>query len=104
MTDRDGVPRTTEAERQRAHAVHSMDDETRLHAGGDETDLAQGAGGDLHRPAAGDRGGDVLGDEAQDDDTVDGDERTEPDMAGGGRVDSPDAADADLAQDGRESS
>ncbi|HSI93210.1 MAG TPA: hypothetical protein VK925_06885 [Jiangellaceae bacterium] len=103
MSDRDGVPRTTEAERQRAQAVHSMDDVTRMHAGGDETDLAQGAGGDLYRPAAGDRGGDVLGDEAQDD-TADVDERTEQDMAGGGRVDSPDAADADLAQEGRESS
>jgi hypothetical protein len=99
MTDREDIPRTTEAERERAQAVHSLPDETRMHAGGDETDLVQGAGGDLHRPAAGDRGGDIS-DDAR---TAAEDERAEQDMAGGGRVDSPDAADADLAREGGDS-
>lgn len=99
MTDREDVPRTTEAERERAQAVHSLPDETRVHAGGDETDLVQGASGDLHRPAARDQGGDIS-DDAR---TAAEDERAEQDMAGGGRVDDPDAADADLAQDGRDS-
>jgi hypothetical protein len=68
MTERDGVPRstdpnprTTDDERERAEVVHSMDDETRLHAGGDETDIVQGAGGEVRRPDAAHRGGDVLG-------------------------------------------
>ena len=59
MTDRDGIPRSSDPNpqgadprRDRAHAVHSLDDETRLQAGGDETDLVQGAGGDLRRPEA----------------------------------------------------
>lgn len=84
MTERDGVPRssdpnpqTTDPERERAEAVHSVDDETRVHAGGDETDIVQGAGGELRRP--------------------DVDER------GGARLDSPDDADADLAAEGDES-
>lgn len=67
MTERDDVPRssdpnprTTDPQRDRAQAVHSVDDETRMHAGGDETELVQGAGGDLRRPDAEERGGDVL--------------------------------------------
>lgn len=105
MTERDDVPRISEAERQRAHAVHSIDDETRMHAGGDETDLAQGAGGDLRRPEASDQGGDLLDDsEAGEDAAGEGDgERAGSDMLGGGALDSPDTADADLAQEGSES-
>lgn len=70
MTERDDIPRvprssdpnpqTTDPRRERAQAVHSVDDETRLQAGGDETDLVQGAGGELRRPDAEERGGDVL--------------------------------------------
>lgn len=62
MTERDEVPRTTPAERERAQAVHSLDDETRLSAGGDESELVQGAGGDVHQPQTEDRGGDPAGD------------------------------------------
>lgn len=84
MTERDGVPRssdpnpqTTDPERERAEAVHSLDDETRMHAGGDETDIVQGAGGELRRPEMEDRGG--VG------------------------PDTPDDADADMAVEGEES-
>jgi hypothetical protein len=99
MTDRDDIPRTTQAERERAQAVHSLPDETRVQAGGDETDLVQGAEGDLHRPAAGDQGGDISDDAPM----AAEDERAEQDRAGGGRVDSLDAAVADLASEGWES-
>lgn len=64
MTGRDEVPRSTDPslhgadpDRERAQAVHSVDDETRVHAGGDETETLQGAGGDVLRPASSDRGG-----------------------------------------------
>ena len=66
MTERDGVPRSsdpnpqsTNPDRERAQAVHSVDDETRLHAGGDETDIVQGAGGEIFRPDQEDRGGEA---------------------------------------------
>lgn len=36
-----------EQEIERAMAVHSVDDETRLRTGGDETDVAMGAEGEL---------------------------------------------------------
>lgn len=45
----DDIRPTTEAERSRAMAVNSVDDETRVHAGGDETELVQDAGGELRR-------------------------------------------------------
>lgn len=42
------IPHTTPEERDRAEAVHSMSDETR--GADDETDLIQGAGGEVRRP------------------------------------------------------
>lgn len=92
MSERNEIPRTTPQERDRAQAVHSLDDETRLHADPDETDVVQGAGGDIMRPSAADRGGDALGDESGNDDLTDRDV-----------LDSPDDADAELADEGRES-
>ena len=68
MSERDEIPRTTPRERDRAQAVHSLDDETRLHAGPDESEVVQGAGGDIRRPDAEDRGGDVLGENSPDTD------------------------------------
>lgn len=48
-TSRDAeVLRTTQAERDRAMAVHALDDETRMHTAADETDIVQGGGGELH--------------------------------------------------------
>jgi hypothetical protein len=40
----------TQEERDRAMAVHSLDDQTRLHAGGDETETVMDAGGEVQRP------------------------------------------------------
>lgn len=66
MTERDRIPRTSDptppadSRRERAQAIHSVDDETRVRADADETDLVQGAGGDLHRPDVEDRGGEVA--------------------------------------------
>lgn len=57
------VPHTTEAERARAMAVNSLDDETRVRAGGDETDLVQDGGGELRRPADEDLGEGVRSEE-----------------------------------------
>jgi len=65
MTERDQDQSTTEEqrhegrrvsqeERDRAAAVHSVDDETRMHADADETELVQGAGGELRRVDDGD--------------------------------------------------
>lgn len=67
----DEIPRTTPQERDRAQAVHSLDDETRLHAGADESDVVQGAGGDIRRPDAEDRGGDVVGENSTDEEGED---------------------------------
>lgn len=41
------IPHTTPEERDRAGAVHSVPDETRIHAEQDETETVQGAGGEL---------------------------------------------------------
>ncbi|TDE03379.1 hypothetical protein [Jiangella asiatica] len=43
----EGVRHTTQEERDRAAAVHSVDDDTRTHADPDETEVVQGAGGEL---------------------------------------------------------
>jgi hypothetical protein len=40
----------TQDERDRAMAVHSLDDETRLHSGADETSAVMGAGGEVETP------------------------------------------------------
>ncbi|NEE03252.1 hypothetical protein [Phytoactinopolyspora halotolerans] len=46
-----GAPRrTTQEERDRAAAVNSIGDETRVHAEADETEQVQGPGGELRRP------------------------------------------------------
>jgi hypothetical protein len=92
MSEREEIPRTTQYERDRAQAVHSLDDETRLHADPDESEVVQGAGGDIRRPNAEDRGGDVLGGHSVDDELADRDV-----------LDSPDDADAGPADEGRES-
>jgi hypothetical protein len=42
----------TQEERDRAMAVSSVDDETRVHSGGDETSLVMDAGGELQQPPA----------------------------------------------------
>lgn len=42
------VRHTTQAERDRAMAVHALDDDTRMHTDADETDVVQGAAGELH--------------------------------------------------------
>jgi hypothetical protein len=47
---RDGVHHTTQEERDRAMAVHSVDDETRVHGDPDETEQVMGAAGDLRTP------------------------------------------------------
>jgi hypothetical protein len=52
----DAPRRTTQEERDRAMAVSSLDDQVRLAAGGDETNLVQGAAGDVHRPPADETG------------------------------------------------
>jgi hypothetical protein len=46
----DGVRHTTQEERDRAMAVHSVDDETRVHGDADETEQVMGADGDLRVP------------------------------------------------------
>lgn len=46
----DGVRHTTQEERDRAMAVHSVDDETRVHGDADETDRVMGADGGLRVP------------------------------------------------------
>ncbi|PZF83051.1 hypothetical protein [Jiangella anatolica] len=46
----DGVHHTTQEERDRAMAVHSVDDETRVHGDADETEQVMGADGDLRVP------------------------------------------------------
>ncbi|MBB5787910.1 hypothetical protein [Jiangella mangrovi] len=46
----DGVRHTTQEERDRAMAVHSVDDETRVHGDADETERVVGANGDLRVP------------------------------------------------------
>ncbi|WP_026877273.1 hypothetical protein [Jiangella gansuensis] len=43
----EGIRRTTQEERDRAAAVHSVDDETRVHGDPDETEVVQGAAGEL---------------------------------------------------------
>ncbi|NED95936.1 hypothetical protein G1H11_11510 [Phytoactinopolyspora alkaliphila] len=53
--------RTTPEERARASAVNSVPDETRMHAGADETELVQDAGGELRRPDAEDLDGGTEG-------------------------------------------
>lgn len=53
----DGVRHTTQEERDRAMAVHSVDDETRVHGDADETDTVMGADGDLRPPSPEDDGG-----------------------------------------------
>lgn len=50
MSEPDDIHPTSEEERARAASVHSVDDESRVHTGGDETDVVQGAGGELRRP------------------------------------------------------
>jgi len=40
----------TQEERDRAMAVHSLDDQTRVRAGGDETETVMGAGGEIQPP------------------------------------------------------
>jgi hypothetical protein len=93
MSEHEEIPRTTQRERDRAQAVHSLDDETRLHANPDESEVVQGAGGDIRRPETEDRGGDVLGKNSS------GGEREKPD----GELealDSPDDGDARLADNG----
>lgn len=40
----------TQEERDRAMAVHSLDDQTRLHSGGDETGTVMDAGGEIQPP------------------------------------------------------
>jgi hypothetical protein len=50
MTERDEIRHTTQEERDRAAAVHSVPDETRVHTSADETDVVQGAGGEIRRP------------------------------------------------------
>ena len=92
MTEREEIPRTTQHERDRAQAVHSLDDETRLHADPDESEVVQGAGGDIRQPAAEDRGGDVLDGESAGEDLPDWEV-----------LDSPDDADARLADEDRDS-
>lgn len=63
--ERERIPRTsdpappTDVRRERAQAVHSVDDETRMHTDADETELVQGAGGELYRPDAEERGGEA---------------------------------------------
>lgn len=52
--DMRGGPMPTQEERDRAMAVHSVDDETRVHSGGDETSLVMDAGGELQQPPAAD--------------------------------------------------
>lgn len=47
----DGVRHTTQEERDRAMAVHSVDDETRVHGDADETEQVMGADGDLRLPS-----------------------------------------------------
>lgn len=47
----DGVRHTTQEERDRAMAVHSVDDETRVHGDADETEQVMGADGDLRAPS-----------------------------------------------------
>lgn len=43
----EGVRHTTQEERDRAMAVHSVDDETRVHGEPDETERVMGADGEL---------------------------------------------------------
>jgi hypothetical protein len=40
----------TQEERDRAMAVHSLDDQTRVHTGGDETETVMDAGGEIQQP------------------------------------------------------
>lgn len=40
----------TQEERDRAMAVHSLDDQTRLRRGGDETDTVMDGGGEIQSP------------------------------------------------------
>ena len=54
MTEPGEIRHTTQEERDRAEAVNSLDDEAR--GGDDETELVQGAGGELRQPDEEDRG------------------------------------------------
>ncbi|TDD67377.1 hypothetical protein E1262_19045 [Jiangella aurantiaca] len=56
----DGVHHTTQEERDRAMAVHSVDDETRVHGEPDETEQVMGADGDLRVPDPEDAGEGVI--------------------------------------------
>ncbi len=96
MSEPEEIPRTTPQERDRAQAVHSLDDETRLHADPDESEIVQGAGGDVRRPDADERGGDVLDENSSQGDRDEPEEDWEA-------LDSPDDADARLADEGRDS-